>query len=519
MSAIVTSGGARWCVFAACVLAGLTNEMSGGALTFAIGHARRDLDLSGTTTQMVLTLSKLFFGAFMLAGGTLGDIYGRRRVLVFGAVGVVAASLLAGGAQSSGMLVAARALDGMANAAIGPLALALVISTFSRDDQERVIGLYLGLSGLGVALGPLAAAWVIQSVGWRASFLTPAVLAIIGGLGIYMFAREGDTPAVSRRLDGIGALACAVGLMALVFSIIQANSTGWLSVPVIGSLAVAAATLTGFVWWERRVADPLFELSLFHNRLIVITLITGVTVALVVAGVVLPFVYFLQTVQGFTPIGIALRLMPLVLAAACLSPIVGMLMPRWGPRVITVAGLLLIAIGSGSLTRLQPETPYTMMLPMLLLLGAGYIAVLTPVTNVLMGAVSAERSGTAAAINNAAGQVGGALGIALMTSLVVTLARSTYLRRLEGMGLSAEQIREITQAWRQALSESASTGTRVMPEAVRQVDAVARQALADGVGDAFMLAGLVCLICAALVWFGLKSPSVSISGPVPRLSK
>jgi hypothetical protein len=106
-----------------------------------------------------------------------------------------------------------------------------------------------------------------------------------------------------------------------------------------------------------------------------------------------------------------------------------------------------------------------------------------------------------------------------MTSLVVTLARSTYLRRLEDMGLSAEQIREITQAWRQALSESASSGSRVVPEAVRQVDAVARHALADGVGDSFKLAGLVCLICAALVWFGLKRPAAGVPGPVPRLSK
>jgi MFS family permease len=149
----------RWLAFGACVLAGLSNEVSGGALSLSLRDAGAELKASTAAMQLVMTLSKLLFGAFMLLGGLLGDTYGRRRVLVWGCAGVVAASLLAGLSASAGQLAVARALDGIANAAVGPLTLALVIGLFPADQASRAIGLFLGLSALGIALGPLAAGW------------------------------------------------------------------------------------------------------------------------------------------------------------------------------------------------------------------------------------------------------------------------------------------------------------------------------------------------------------------------
>src|SRR5208283_1867801 len=134
------------------------------------------------------TLGKLMLGAFILAGGVAGDVYGRRRVLVLGALGMVGASLLAAVAQTGGMLLVARALDGLASAAIGPMALALIAGAFSQAEQARVIGLFLGLSGLGAALGPLGAALVVQTHGWRSGFLMPAAVAALGGFGVLLFA-------------------------------------------------------------------------------------------------------------------------------------------------------------------------------------------------------------------------------------------------------------------------------------------------------------------------------------------
>src|SRR5215471_19996026 len=230
--------GQRWWLFTACVLVSLTNEVSSAVLNLSLGPMRRDLDASAAVMQMAVTLGKLMLGAFMLAGGVAGDVYGRRRVLVLGALGVVGASLLASVAQTGGMLLLARALDGLASAAIAPMALALITSTFSPAEQARVIGLFLGLSGLGAALGPLGAGLVVQTQGWRAGFLFPAVVAALGGLGVFLFASRNGAKTEGRRLDGIGALTCAAGLLGLVFGIIEINHVGLLHRRVLESLAI-----------------------------------------------------------------------------------------------------------------------------------------------------------------------------------------------------------------------------------------------------------------------------------------
>src|ERR1700746_813256 len=241
--ASVTKEVHRWWLFTACVLVSLTNEMSSAVTNLSLGPMRRDLGASAAVMQMAVTLGKLMLGAFILAGGVAGDIYGRRRVLVLGAVGMVGASLLAAAAQTGGMLLIARALDGLASAAIAPMALALITSAFSQAEQARVIGLFLGLSGLGAALGPLGAGLVVQAQGWRVGFLLPATVAALGGLGVFLFASGKGAKIKGRQLDGIGALTCAAGLLGLVFGIVQINQLGFLHPWVLASLAVGGGAL------------------------------------------------------------------------------------------------------------------------------------------------------------------------------------------------------------------------------------------------------------------------------------
>src|SRR5258707_14683170 len=166
-SAVSTQEGRRWWLFTACVLVALTNEVSSAVTNLSLGPMRRDLGASSAVMQIAVTLGKLMLGAFMLAGGVAGDIYGRGRVLVLGALGMVGASLLAAVTQTGGMLLVAGALDGLASAPIAPLALALIARAVSQAEQARVIGLFLGLSGLGAALGPLGAGLGVEAQGWR----------------------------------------------------------------------------------------------------------------------------------------------------------------------------------------------------------------------------------------------------------------------------------------------------------------------------------------------------------------
>ena len=504
----------RWIAFGACVLASLTNEVSGGALSLSLRPAGAELHAGAAAMQLVMTLSKLLFGAFMLLGGVLGDSYGRRRVLVFGCAGIVAASALGGLSASVGQLAAARALDGMANAAVGPLTLALVMSLFPEDQTPRAIGLFLGLSALGIALGPLAAGAVIDSLGWRAGFVAPALVAALGGLGVWLFAPEVRGTA-RRRLDGVGALGVAVALLALVFGVVAASSAGWSNPRVLQSLAVGAGALVAFVWWERRVADPLLDLSLFRSRPLNAALLNGTLIALVMGGAILPLLYFFQNVQGMRPVPALLRIVPLVVAAAVASPFVGGLVSRRGPRPVILGGLALIVAGCAGMAFLRPGTPYPAVLAALVLVGAGNIAVVTPVTEIVLGSVPAERAGGAAALNNAAIQVGGALGAATLTSVFLDAARSDYAARLASTGLGIERIREITRAWRQAVGESASTGAKVLPEGMERLfEDAFRQAFTVGVARVFAAAALVALVCAILAWFGVRPGPMPGSGEV-----
>src|ERR1700757_2148104 len=276
----------RWWLFTACVLVSLTNEMSTAVTNLSLGPMRRDLDTSTAVMQMAVTLGKLMLGAFMLAGGVAGDVYGRRRVLVLGALGMVGASLLAAVAQTGGMLLIARALDGLASAAIGPMALTLIAGAFRQEEQARAIGLFLGLSGLGAALGPLGAGLVVQAQGWRAGFLMPAAVAALGGFGVFLFASGNGAKTEGRRLDGIGALTCAAGLLGLVFGIIQINYVDLLHPRVLQSLIVGVGALLAFVWWERRARDPLLDITLFRNRTLFVAITAGLLAALVIGGAV-----------------------------------------------------------------------------------------------------------------------------------------------------------------------------------------------------------------------------------------
>jgi MFS family permease len=233
----------------------------------------------------------------------------------------------------------------------------------------------------------------IQSFGWRAGFVAPALVAALGGLGVWLCAPE-SRGGERRRLDGIGALGVAIALLALVFAVVGATSQGWGDPRVLQALAVGAGAFVAFVWWERRVKDPLLDLSLFRSRALNAALLNGTLIALVMGGAILPLLYYFQNVEGLKPVASLLRIVPMVVAAAVCSPFVGALVPRRGPRTVIVGGLALMAAGCVILAFLRPQTPYPIVLVALVLIGAGNIAVITPVTEIVLA--SAPPSGPAA---------------------------------------------------------------------------------------------------------------------------
>jgi MFS family permease len=495
----------RSLVLLCCVLLGLISEASGGAMSLALRPAARELHASQTAIQLAALISKMFLGAFMLAGGVIGDIYGRRRILLWGSVAVIVASLGAALAKSTGMLVAARALDGIANAAVGPLSLVLALSVFRPEDQARVVSRYLGLSVLGVAFGPVAAGWLIQIFGWRASFALPAALAVVGGVGVLALA-PAEQPVTPRpRLDGLGTFMSVVGLLGIIYALVLANTFSWMYPKTVQSLIIGSVSLVAFIWWERRSRNPLLDLHIFENRTANLAVISGTTFGLILSGMMLPLLYFLQSVYGLSPAAATLRMTPLVLSAAIFSPFIGIMMKRFGPRKVIALGGLLMGTGSLVTTVASVDSGYPVLFCSLSLLGAGYLSVVTAVADVILSAVPRERAGSAAAVNGAAIQIGGAFGIVIFVSIFLSAARPEYFGRLASLGRPVDEIRMMTRTWRDAVQDSFASGDRVLPEPVRDEFKVAwRYGFVAGVNRIFAASAVLSFIGSALIWFGIK---------------
>ncbi|HMJ66704.1 MAG TPA: MFS transporter, partial [Candidatus Binatia bacterium] len=240
------------------------------------------------------------------------------------------------------------------------------------------------------------------------------------------------------------------------------------------------------------------------------------TFGLILTGMMLPLLYFFQSVYGLSPATATLRITPLVLSAAIFSPFVGMMMKSIGPRKVIALGGLLMAVGSLVIALASIDSGYAALLFSLCLIGAGYLAVVTAVADVILSALPRERAGSAAAVNAAAIQIGGAFGIVIFISVFLGAARPEYFGRLASLGLPVDEIRLMTRSWRNAMQDSFASGDRVLSEAVRDQFKVAwHYGFVAGINRIFALSAVLSFICSALVWFGVK-PGVSRQKPSPK---
>ncbi|MGE5548456.1 MAG: MFS transporter [Solirubrobacterales bacterium] len=498
-----------WLTLAACVVAGMLNEVSAGVLNLAAPDAARDLGASQATSQLFLLAGKLSLGALMLAGGGAGDRFGRKRTMVVGIALVALAAMLSGTARSAGMLGWARALDGLGNALVSPLALALAVMAFPDDMRARIVGLFLGISGLGVAVGPLLAAFLIEWGGWRVGFLAPLALAVAVGIAIAVLVEPQLSEPRRPPWDPIGMLLCVAGLVALVLGFVFTGSRGWTAPATLALLAIGVVGLAAFGWWETsRAAIPLLDPALLRTREVLVAIGAAVVAAMILNGSVLPLVYFLQRIHGHGPVASVLRMLPLVVAAMAMAPAAGALAEGVGRRLVMVSGLLAIAAGSALMVTLRPDTGYGIIALSLALIGAGVMTVVTPAADLVMSTSGPERSGSAAALNGAIMQVGGAIGIGVITSVFLSQALGGFVARLTALGYTREQLVGPIGQLREIVRETAWNRIPPMPEIDPQMqrdilDAYA-QAFAAGVGRSFLVAMGLALVTALVVLAGMR---------------
>ena len=392
----------------------------------ALPSIERDLGMSLSQLEWVVTGYALTFAALLLTGGKLADMFGRRLVFVAGLVVFTVASLACGLAGGADVLIGARIVQGIGAALMNPATLSIITATFPPRQRGTAIGIWAGVSALALAIGPLVGGLLSEHVDWSWIFFVNVPVGIVAIVAAFAFIDESRDTSQNQRPDVPGLVTSAVGLFALTYALIEANNHGWGSARILGAFALAAVSLVAFVVLELRQRRPMLDLTLFRNPTFSGANVAMLLVALAMFGVFFYVSLYVQQILGYSPVEAGASFLPATVLIAVLSPQVGRLVDRVGSRWLTGAGMTSLALSLLLYSRLDTGSSYADILPGLVLMGVGMALVMTPTTAAAMSSVPRDQAGVGSAVLNSMRQVGGSLGIAI-TGAIVAHVTSTSL--------------------------------------------------------------------------------------------
>ncbi|MEU8680617.1 MFS transporter [Streptomyces sp. NPDC048611] len=437
----------RWKALIFIALAQLMVVLDATIVNIALPSAQQDLGITDANRQWVITAYALAFGGLLLFGGRVADLWGRKRTFVIGLVGFAVASALGGAAANQGMLLGARALQGVFGALLAPAALSLLAVTFTEArERAKAFGIFGAIAGGGGAVGLILGGVLTEYMDWRWTFFVNIPFAVVAATGALLVIREPAEGRNPSRLDVPGVILATLGLVSLVYGFTRAESDGWLAGPTLGLFAAAAVLLLAFVLVESKVKAPLLPLRVVTDRNR-----AGVYASLGLAvigmfGLFLFLTYYLQIVKGYTPVTTGLAFLPMIVGMITGSTQIGArLMNRVRPRLLMAPGFAVAALGMLVLTRIDLDTSYpTLILPGFLLMGLGMGTAFMPAMSLATHGVQPRDAGVASAMVNTSQQVGGAIGTALLNTIAASAttayatshaagARSVDLLKLQSM--------------------------------------------------------------------------------------
>ncbi|MFF1273950.1 MFS transporter [Streptomyces marokkonensis] len=432
----------RWRALVFIALAQLMVVLDATIVNIALPSAQQDLGISDGNRQWVVTAYALAFGGLLLFGGRIADLWGRKRAFVLGLGGFALASALGGAATNEAMMFGARALQGAFGALLAPAALSLLAVMFT-DGKERAkaFGIYGAIAGGGGAVGLILGGFLTEYLDWRWTFFVNIPFAVVAAVGAYFVIREPEGGRNRSPLDVPGVILSTVGLVALVYGFTRAESEGWSDSVTVGMFVASAVLLAAFVAVEARVKAPLLPLRVIteRNR-------GGVYLSLGLAiiamfGLFLFLTYYLQVVQGYSPVKTGFAFLPMIAGMIVGSTQIGTrLMTRVAPRLLMAPGFVVAALGMLLLTQLEIDSSYTaLLLPAMLLLGLGMGTAFMPAMSLATLGVEPRDSGVASAMVNTSQQVGGAIGTALLNTIAASATTSYVADHIGGATSRSQQ--------------------------------------------------------------------------------
>ena len=416
----------RWWVLATMTVCLLVVIMGNTILNVALPTLQRDLGATQGELQWAVDAYILVFAGLLFTWGVVGDRIGRKRVLLIGLTVFAVGSVFAAFSDSPIELIGWRAVMGIGGAAVQPTTLAVITNVFPPRERGRAIGVWAGTAGIAVAGGPLAGGAVLEHFWWGSVFLVGVPVAVLGIVAVLVFVPESKDPSPGR-LDVPGVLLSIVALASLVYGIIHGGSgAGWTTpgvlIPIVGGLLGLAL----FVWIQQRSSHPALDVTLFRNPAFSAAAVALGLNFFALLGATFYLVYYLQGVRGYTPLESGVAFIPVALGMALMAPRSSGLAERFGAKAVVAGGFLLIALSFAGVQLFDLATPVWLLLAVFLVQGLGMGAVMAPATESIMSVVPREKAGAGAAVNNSVRQVGGALGVAILGS-VLAASYSAYL--------------------------------------------------------------------------------------------
>ncbi|WP_329266744.1 MFS transporter [Streptomyces pseudovenezuelae] len=476
----------RWWALAALVASMLTLGFDLTILNVALPTMAADLDAGTGAQQWMADAYVVVFAALMLPAGLLGDRFGRRRMLITGLAVFLAGSLVGALADDVNAVIAARAVMGVGGALVTPLALSVLPTLFAPDERTKAVGIVSAASALGLPLGPIIGGWLLNHFWWGSVFLVNVPMAAIGIAACVFLLPETRDPS-SPRVDALSTALTVTGLGALVYAIIEAPTRGWGDPLVLGMLTGSVVLIAGLVLRERRIERPMLDMTLLTHRGFLFNTIAATLVNFILTGLLFVLPPFLQAVLGHDALGTGVRLLPMMGGLLLASRLAPKVVTRFGARATVSAGLVVLAFSGLLGSRTTVDSGYGFVALWLSLTGFGFGLSLIPAMNGGLSALPRDRAGSGSGLLMTMRQVGGAIGIALLGSLLA----GTFRDRLDVTGLPAPAADTAGESVVAAHLVAQRTGNA-------DLLASANASYVHGMGVVLLVCGIAALVAALL---------------------
>lgn len=490
----------RWVILGVLCLSLVLVVLGNSTLNIALPTFQRDLDATTAQLQWIVDGYALVFGGLLLTAGAVGDRFGRKGALQIGLALFGLASLAGTVSTQPEHLIAARAAMGVGAALVMPATLSILSNVFPASERGKAIGIWAAFAGVGGAIGPIVGGWLLEHFWWGSLFFMNVVVVVVALLlGIVLLPTSRDPH--QTRLDPVGALLSIMALGGLLFGIIEGPERGWADPVTVAAFVVAVVVGSAFVWWELRTEFPMLPMRLFRERGFSVGSSSITLAFFAMFGMFFLFTQYLQFVRGYSPLEAGVRTLPMAAGLMISAPNSDRLAQRFGAHRIVGSGLLVVSLGLVGLSFLDTSTPYWAIGFILFGLGLGMGGAMAPSTGSIMASMPLSKAGVGSAVNDTSREVGGAIGVAVLGSVLSALYGSNF-----DAHAPAGAPPEVLEVARESVGGALGIAARIGEPAAPLAEA-ARTAFTDSMGVSFLVGAAVVAVGGLVAW--LKLPPVN----------